>query len=59
VNAKERVTYSNSSNDLLQAVQGPCQRRGIQCTDVTEGGQPKEAAAPDQFIGKRILFRCK
>jgi len=53
------VTYGNSSNDLLNAVQGPCRRRGIQCTDVTQGGQPEEAAASCPQIRKRILFKCK
>ena len=53
------MTYSNGSNDLLDAVQGPCQRHGIQCTDVTECHDAREAAASGPHIGKRIMFKSK
>ena len=29
------VTYRHGTDDLLRAVEGPCERYGIRCTDVT------------------------
>ena len=49
--------FRNSSNELVNAVQSPCQRYGIQCTDVTDGGQEAAPSSdPRMRIGKRIRF---
>jgi len=41
------VTYRHGTDDLLRAVEGPCKRRGIRCTDAGGGG-PREL----------LIFKC-
>ena len=42
------VTYQHGTDHLLRAVEGPCERRGIRCTDATGDG-PREL----------LIFKCE
>ena len=46
--------YKNSTNELMNAVQGPSSRRGLRCTDIITDERPAPYSGP--YIGKRILF---
>ena len=49
---RRQATYKYGSKDLMNAVEGPCRRRGISCTDFGVAG------CSILELGKLILFKC-
>ena len=43
-----QATYRNGSDDLLRAVEDPCRRRGIRCTDAAGNG-----------LRELLVFKCE